>query len=112
MYQNVAGVDLFLNGPQGSVRSAVHLLFAEEKVRQEHLLPAPHIEESEAGPEFLVPTLEALVRMKLTAFRLKDKLHLMDLLAVGLVDRSWPDRLPEVLHPRLLEIFEEYLREA
>lgn len=26
VYQNVAGVDLFLDGPQGSVRSAVHVI--------------------------------------------------------------------------------------
>ncbi|HSG70530.1 MAG TPA: hypothetical protein VLA12_08955, partial [Planctomycetaceae bacterium] len=32
VYQNVAGVDLFLDGPHGSVRSAIHVVFAREKV--------------------------------------------------------------------------------
>jgi hypothetical protein len=80
VHQNVAGVDLFLDGPQGSVRSAVHLVFAGEKVRPDYLLPAPGIDESEPGPDFPVPTLDALVRMKLTSFRLKDQVHLLDLL--------------------------------
>jgi predicted RNase H-like HicB family nuclease len=33
VHQNVAGVDLFLDGPPGSVRSAGHVLFAEERSR-------------------------------------------------------------------------------
>ena len=32
--------------------------------------------------------------MKLTSFRLKDQVHLMDLLEVGLIDSSWGDRFP------------------
>ena len=77
VYREVAGVDLFLDGPSGSVRSAIHVLFAGEKVRPGHLLPAPEVGESQPGPEFPVPTLEALVRMKLTSFRLKDQVHLL-----------------------------------
>ena len=88
IHQNVAGVDLFLDGPEGSVRSAIHIVFAGEKVRPERALPTP-IAEAEAGPDFLVPTLDALVRMKLTSFRLKDKVHLLDLLDVGLIDESF-----------------------
>ena len=55
IHQNVAGVDLFLDGPQGSVRSAIHILFAGEKVRPDDLLPAPEISECEPGPDFPVP---------------------------------------------------------
>jgi hypothetical protein len=112
VHQNVAGVDLFLDGPEGSVRSAVHLVFAGEKVKPEYQLPTPEITESEAGPDFPVPTLEALVRMKLTSFRLKDKVHLMDLLEVGLIDATWCDRLPAGIAERLTELIEEREREA
>jgi hypothetical protein len=112
VHQNVAGVDLFLDGPEGSVRSAVHLVFAGEKVKPEYELPTPEITESEAGPDFPVPTLEALVRMKLTSFRLKDKVHLVDLLDVGLIDESWCDRLPAAIAGRLRELIEEREREA
>ena len=52
IHQNVAGVDLFLDGPQGSVRSAIHVLFAGEKVRPDNLLPAPEITECEPGLTF------------------------------------------------------------
>ena len=112
VHQNVAGVDLFLDGPEGSVRSAIHVVFAGEKVRPDYLLPAPDVTESEAGPEFPVLTLAALVRMKLTSFRLKDRLHLLDLLDVGLIDQSWCGRLPPELGARLKEVLDTRDREA
>jgi hypothetical protein len=112
VHQNVAGVDLFLDGPEGSVRSAIRVLFAGERVRPDYLLPAPDVTESEAGPEFAVPTLDALVRMKLTSFRLKDKVHLLDLLDVALIDEGWCDRLPPELGARLRELLASRDREA
>jgi hypothetical protein len=112
IHQNISGVDLFLDGPEGSVRSAIHIVFAGEKVREEYLLPTPDVEEAEAGPEFPVPTLDALVRMKLTSFRLKDKVHLLDLLEVRLIDESWRDRLPPEIGGRLQELIDERDREA
>lgn len=112
IYQNAAGVDLFLDGPEGSVRSGVHVVFAREKVRPDYLLPAPDVTESEAGPEFPVLTLAALVRMKLTSFRLKDRLHLLDLLDVGLIDESWCARFPSELGARLQEVLDTREREA
>ena len=112
VHQNVAGVDLFLDGPTGSVRSAIHVVFAREKVRPDYLLPAPDVTESEPGPEFAVPTLDALVRMKLTSFRLRDRVHLLDLLEVGLIDEPWCDRLPPELGARLRELIASRDREA
>ena len=50
--QNVAGVDLFLDGPQGSVRSAIHVLFAGEKVRPGLSSSGPRLSESQGGPSF------------------------------------------------------------
>ncbi len=46
----------------------------------------------ETGLEFPVPTLAALVQMKLTASRLKDKADLLDLLDVRMIDESWCHR--------------------
>ena len=112
IHQNVAGIDVFLDGPDGSVRSAIHIVFAGEKVQPNYLVPTPEITESEFGPDFHVPTLDALVRMKLTSFRLKDQVHLMDLLEVGLIDESWTDRLPHELAVRLAEVVEQRDREA
>ena len=112
IHQSVAGVDLFLDGPQGSVRTAVHVRFSGEKVRPHYLFPTPEIGESEPGPGFPVPTLEALVRMKLTSFRLKDQVHLLDLLEVGLIEESWLARLPPSLGRRLRQLIETRDREA
>jgi hypothetical protein len=112
IHQNVPGVDLFLDGPEGSVRSAIHIVFAGERVRPDHPLPSPDVAEAEAGPDFPVPTLEALVRMKLTSFRLKDKVHLVDLLDVGLVDEGWCDRLLPEIAARLKELIDERHREG
>jgi hypothetical protein len=112
VHQFVNGVDLFLDGPRGSVRSAVHIVFAGEKVRHGNVLPAPDVTESEAGPEFFVPTLDALVRMKLTALRLTDKVHLGDLLDVGLIDESWCSRLPSELATRLEQLIASRAEEA
>jgi hypothetical protein len=112
IHHNVSGVDLFLDGPEGSVRSAVHIVFAGEKVRSDYLLSAPDIDEAEVGTEFPVLALDALVRMKLTSFRLKDKVHLMDLLDVGLIDESWCSMLPPELSARLSEVLDERRREG
>jgi hypothetical protein len=97
--RHVAGVEMFLDGAQGKARDAVHIVFAGEKVRTEYPFPAPDVTESEKGAAFRVVNLEALVRMKLTSFRDRDRVHLRDLIEVGLVDATWLDRL----HPQLSE---------
>lgn len=112
IHQNVAGIDLFLDGPAGSVRSAVYIVFAAERVDPEYMAATLDITDCEPGPEFPVPTLEALVRMKLTSFRLRDKLHLLDLLDVGLIDASWRDQLHPALAARLDEVIATHEREG
>ncbi len=104
VHRNVAGVDMFLDGAEGSVRSAIHIVFGGEKVRTGDTLPIPDVTECVEGPDFPVPTLDALVRMKLISFRLKDKIHLLDMLDVGLIDEEWCDRLPPELAARLSEL--------
>ncbi len=106
VHRHAAGMDMFLDGPQAKARDAVHVVFAGEKVRQEHLLPAPEIHESEATPTFRVVGLEALVRMKLTSFRDKDRMHLRDLIGVGLIDATWPQRFLSELGARLQELLD------
>jgi hypothetical protein len=59
------------------------------------------INESEVTEAFRLVTLEALVQMKLTAFRDKDRTHLRDLIDVGLLDSAWVKRLPSELATRL-----------
>ena len=59
-----------------------------------------------------MPTLDALVRTKLTSFPLEDKVHLLDLLDVGLIDESWCGRLPPEIAARPGEPIEERHREG
>jgi len=46
------------------------------------------------------------VRIKLTAFRRKDQVHLTDMIGVGLIDQSWTTRLPPVLAERLQQLLD------
>jgi hypothetical protein len=104
--RHAAGIEMFLDGPSAKARDAVHVVFACEKVRPHYALPAPDVTEVEAGGLFRVLNLSALVRMKLTSFRDKDRTHLRDLIDVGLVDGSWLERLPQELSQRLQQLIE------
>ncbi len=64
------------------------------------------IEESEATNFFRVVALEPLVKMKLTSFRLKDRVHILDMIDVGLIDESWLEGMPPELADRLTEFLE------
>ncbi|MGH7140885.1 MAG: nucleotidyl transferase AbiEii/AbiGii toxin family protein [Pirellulales bacterium] len=107
VYHHVLNVDTFIDGPQGKPSGGVHLLFAGEKVRPRDEFPMPDLDESQRAVEFQVATLEALVRMKLIAWRDKDRTHLRDLIGVGLVDATWPMRLPPPLGDRLQQLLDD-----
>ena len=97
-------MEVFLDGPDAKVRDAVHLVFAAEKTRPEQPEPNASVEESEAAGDFRLIALDALVRMKLSAFRDKDRVHLRDLASVGLIGPDWLPRFTGELHRRLAEI--------
>jgi hypothetical protein len=101
VYRHVASVDMFLDGPDAKARDAVHIIFAAEKVRADYAAPVPDVSESEITETFRLLSLDALVRMKLTSFRDKDRVHLRDLIDVGLVDASWLEKVPAILRARL-----------
>jgi GrpB-like predicted nucleotidyltransferase (UPF0157 family) len=105
-HAEVAGVDLFIDGPTGKPSEGVHLIFAGERVTATDPAPAPLVEESVQveGVAYRVVALGALVRMKLVAFRLKDQVHLQDMARLGLIDQTWPDRYPTELAERLRRI--------
>lgn len=105
-YRHAANLDLFLDGPTASPRQAVHLIFANELVRPQEPAPNPDPAESTDTGAFRVLNLEALVRIKLTAFRDKDRTHLRDLIGVGLVDQSWTKKLPPALAARLQSLLD------
>lgn len=98
------GLEMFLDGPGASPRDAVHVVLAGEKVRPDSPLPTPDVSEAGPGDGFSLLNLEALVAMKLSAFRDKDRTHLRDLIELGLVDGSWLGRVPPAVRGRLEEL--------
>ena len=107
IYYELLDIDTLVDGPQGKPSGRIHLLYAGEKVRQDHDYKLPEIEESERAAEFHVVALEALVRMKLIAWRDKDRTHLRDLIGVGLLDATWPTRFPAPLGERLQRLLDD-----
>src|SRR5438874_6039164 len=74
IYRHVKSIDMFLDGPEAKARDAVRVVFAGEKIRPEDPLPAPDVAEAEDIQRHSTLRLEALVRMKLTSFRDKDRM--------------------------------------
>ncbi len=107
VYRHSASIDMFLDGPDAKERDAVHVIFAGERVRAEYALAAPDEHESVTVAGFRLITLEALVRMKLTSYRDKDRVHVRDLISVGLVDDSWLERFPIALGTRLRALLDD-----
>jgi hypothetical protein len=66
----------------------------------------PDVSESTSFKPYRVLNLEALVRMKLTSFRDKDRMHLRDMIGVGLVDATWPSRFNPELAARLQQLLD------
>ncbi len=106
IYRHVRGIDMFLDGPGSKVRDAVHVIFAGERVRPDDLAAAPEVEQSEKPDKFRVVALDALVRMKLTSFRDKDRTHLRDMLDLGMIDATWYSKLAPELAARLKELID------
>lgn len=107
-HRRAAGIDMFLEGDSKKAREAVHVLFAGEKVRPEYPETTADVSDSvyAESANFKHLTLEALLRMKLTSNRDKDRTHVRDLIGVGLIDESWLSKVPPSLAPRLREILD------
>ncbi len=107
-YRHVAGVDMLVDAKEPKARSAVHLVFVREKVRREYLEPVPGFTKPTVTKEgILLAPVADLVRMKLTSFRLKDRLHLLDMDSVDLITPEIEQGLPEALRDRLDQVRKE-----
>jgi hypothetical protein len=106
VHRRSAGIEMFLDGPGAKARDAVHVIFSGEKVRPEYVAPVPDVAESVSFKSYRVLSLEAVVRMKLTSNRDKDRMHLRDMLGVGLIDATWPARYPPELAVRLQHLID------
>lgn len=103
--EDLRDIVLFIDPDEPSKKSGVHLVWAGEKIRPSYTVLSPTVEEAVRDPEgFLVIDLPALVRMKLTSFRDIDRVHIADMLSVGLIDARVRAPLPQDLIARLAEI--------
>lgn len=98
-HRTTTGLDMFVEHPDASARDAVHVLLVGNIERAGE--PNPDIEPSVRANDFWTIALETLVRMKLNAFRDKDRVHLRDMISLGMIDSSWLDRYPDPLRQRL-----------
>jgi hypothetical protein len=100
-YQHTAGADMLVQRESPSAKRAIHLVFTGEKVRPDYEAPVPDLSESRnLGGMRLIP-LSALIRMKLTSFRLKDQAHLKDLDEAGLITPEMETCLTPKMRQRL-----------
>ncbi len=107
IFRQAAGVSMFLDGPDAKARDAVHVVFAGEKVRDTYTEPVPSLDEYVMMQEARTLTLEALVRMKLTSNLDKDRVHIRDMISIGLIDESWLPRYSLQLQSRLKELLDD-----
>lgn len=98
----VHGVTLFLERESPNPRRGIHVVLAGERVRPHEPHPAPslaRIKRSEEG--FAVLDLPPLLTMKLTANRDKDRVHIRDMLELGMITPDLEAQLPSDLRARL-----------
>jgi len=101
-------IEMFLDGLGAKARDGVHLIFADEKVNDEALEPSPSIAEIDpTHQDFKLIALLALVNMKLTSYRDKDRVHLRDMMEIGQLDASWLPRVPPSLRQRLQDLLDD-----
>lgn len=101
-------IDMFLDGPSAKAREGVHLIFADEKVNGDALEPSPGVSEIDrTHSDFKLIDLLALVTMKLTSYRDKDRVHLRDMIEIGQLDESWVPRVAPSLRQRLQDLLDD-----
>lgn len=106
-HYDLMGVPKFIDGPDGSPKDAVHLLFANKKVKETYHASAPKLVADDSVESYKLLQLESLVRMKLTSFRRKDQVHLLDMIGVGLVDETSPESFQLEFSTRLRELLDD-----
>jgi predicted DNA binding CopG/RHH family protein len=108
-FRHTAGLDMLLYGEADSAKNAVHLIFSGERVRPHQATPNPPIAPEKKrilGEDVLVIPVADLLRMKLSAFRDKDRVHVRSMDAAGLITAGVEEKLPGELRARLQHVRE------
>lgn len=104
VYRHVAGVDMLVDKLAPKAHKAIHLLMANERVRPDSVEPTPDLGTGEMILGARITSIDNLLKMKLTSFRLKDQVHLQDMDSVGLITPSREDALSPILRERLAKV--------
>jgi len=105
--EKVMDVIVFLDGPDGKPSQGIHVLSSQRKVKPEYVSPTPRVDQSSVIEGKRIVDLQELVCMKLNSYRDKDRTHLRDMIQVGLIDSSWPQRLEPELASRLQALLDD-----
>ena len=106
--RHTAGVEMLVDAASPSARSAIHLVMVREKVRPEYAEAVPDFSSPVVTREgVLLAPVSDLVRMKLTSYRLKDRLHIQDMDRAGLITAQIEAGLSSELRRRLEEVRSE-----
>ncbi len=105
-YRQTAGLDMFVELPDASARDAVHVVLTGQMVRPDDFEANPDIEPNERTNDFRTLRFDTLIRMKLNSYRLKDRMHLVDMIELGMIDNTWLDKFPEPLRLRLKQLMD------
>lgn len=101
----VEGVTVFLDRTDPMPSRGVHVIFAGERIKPSDPYLAPQVVKGIRSPEGVdAISLRELLILKLIAFRDIDRVHIRDMIRVGLIDDALADRIPPELRPRLEEI--------
>jgi len=103
----VMGTIVFLDGPQGKPSQGLHIVLAGRKIKPEYATPTPNVEQAVEINDKRIVELESLVEMKLNSYRDRDRTHLRDMIQIGLIDATWPDRFPPQLGQRLQALLDD-----
>ncbi|MBI5764126.1 MAG: hypothetical protein HZA51_11430 [Planctomycetes bacterium] len=101
----VDGITMFLDRNDPMPSRGVHIIFAGEKIKPNDPYPAPAVVKGLRSPEGVdAIMLRELLILKLIAFRDIDRVHIRDMIRVGLIDDAVANLIPLELRPRLEEI--------
>ena len=106
-HRQASGLDMFVETPDGAARDAVHIVLAGERVRPNDVEANPDVESFVVADGFRTLPFAALVRMKLNSFRVKHRVHILDMISLGMIDETWLDNLPQNLANRLKELLDD-----
>ncbi len=103
----VMNVTVFLDGPDGKPSQGIHVLWAGKKVKEHYVSVTPMPASSTKMSGKRVVGLVELVEMKLNSYRDKDRVHLRDMIGVGLIDADWPGKFAPPLDQRLQTLLDD-----